>query len=130
MAGRAHHGSSLLSLEDFVATTLRDLEIPAGSTVEFVVDVLGGPASLTGYTGRLAMRELRTDAETLAEIGPSNITVNPGTRQVTVRIPSSETATYDWVRGVYDLLLTGPSADAWRLVEGRVTVSAPVTREV
>lgn len=106
---------------------MRDLEIPGGSTVEFVVDVIGGPSTLVGYTGRLHIKELRTDLITLAEIEGSAITVNPVTRQVTVRIPSSETATWLWERGVYDLLITGPTGDGWRLVEGRVTNSLPVT---
>lgn len=107
----------------------RDFEIPAGGTLEFVVDVIGGPATLTGYTGSMQIRALRTDDEVLAEIPPSAIVVNDGTRQVTVRIPSSETKTYTWRRGVYDLLITGPTNDAWRLVEGQVTNSLPVTRE-
>lgn len=113
-----------------MAAAQRDLEIPAGSTVEFVVDVIGGPPSLSGYTGRMDIRALREDEETLAEISGGNITVNPGTRQVTVRIPSSETKTYAWRRGVYDLLITHSDGTAWRLVEGRVTNSIPVTREV
>lgn len=111
-----------------MAVAQRDFEIPGGSTVEFVVDVIGGPASLVEYTGKLDIRELRTDEEVLASVGSEFITVNPTTRQVTVRIPSSETDGYTWERGVYDLLITGPNGDAWRLVEGRVTNSLPVTR--
>jgi hypothetical protein len=107
----------------------RDLEIPARSTVEFVVDVLGGPASLVGYTGAMQIRELRTDADPIAELSPSNFTVNAVTRQVTVRIPGADTAAYDFRRGVYDVYITGPGGDSWRLVEGRVTVSQSVTRE-
>lgn len=113
-----------------MAAAQRDFEIPAGATLEFVVDVVDGPDDLTGYTGAMQIRALRTDEEVLAEVPPSAITINPGTRQVTVRIPSSETDGYAWRRGVYDLLITGPSGDAWRLVEGRVTNSLPVTREV
>lgn len=107
----------------------RDIEIPAGDTLEFVVDVQGGPASLVGYTGSMHIRALRTDVDPLAVVPPSSITVNAATRQVTVRIPSSETETYTWRRGVYDLRITGASGDAWRLVEGRVTNSQAVTRE-
>lgn len=107
----------------------RDLEIPAGSTVEFVVDVLGGPTSMTGYVGSMQIRQLRTDPLPVAELAPGNITVNPTTRQVTVRIPGGDTALYDFRRGVYDLYITGPGGDPWRLVEGRVTVSQSVTRE-
>ncbi len=111
-----------------MAVAQRDIEIPGGSTLEFIVDVIGGPATLTGYTGSMQIRELRLDLDLLAEVPESCIVVNPTTRQVTVRIPSSETETYAWERGVYDLLITGPTGDAWRLVEGRVTNSLPVTR--
>lgn len=112
-----------------MAVATRDFEIPAGSTVKFVVDVIGGPDDLAGYTGKLQIRELRNDIIPLVVLDPSNIVVNSGTRQVTVTIPGAESATYDWRRGVYDLLITGPLGDPWRLVEGRVTLSQAVTRE-
>lgn len=111
-----------------MAVAQRDFEIPAGGTVEFIVDVIGGPADLTGYTGAMQIRELRSDIVALADIGPADITVDVPNRQVTVRIPSDVTSTFLWERGVYDVKITGPDG-AWRLVEGRVTNSLPVTRE-
>jgi len=108
--------------------TLHDLEIPVGQVVDFVVDVVGGPADLTGYVGSMMIRELRTDAVPVATVSPGAIVVNPNTRQVSVRIPSSETETYDFRRGVYDLIITGPAEDEWRLIEGRVVNSLAVTR--
>lgn len=105
-----------------------DLEVPGGGTVEFTVDLVGGPADITGYTGSMQIRELRSDAVPLATIDLSNFTVNQATRQVTVRIPSSITSGWTWERGVYDLYITGPSTDAWRVAEGRVTNSIAVTR--
>lgn len=112
-----------------MAVAQRDFEIPAGGTVEFIVDVIGGPTDLTGYTGAMHIRELRSDILPLVEVDPDGIAVDEVNRQVTVRIASAQTATFDWERGVYDLVITGPSADSWRLVEGRVTNSIPVTRE-
>lgn len=111
-----------------MAAAQYDFEIPNGGTVDFVVDVVGGPTDLTGYTGEMQIRELRADILPLATIDPSNITVNGTTRQVRVRIPSSQTAGFDWERGVYDVKITGPGSDAWRIVEGRVTNSQAVTR--
>lgn len=105
-----------------------DLEIPAGTNVEFVVDVVGGPASLTGYTGAMKIRELRSDELPLAEVSPESIVVNPSTRQVAVTILGTETAAYDWRRGVYDVVISGPLGD-WLLVEGRVINYPIVTRE-
>ena len=111
-----------------MAAAQYDFEIPRGGTVDFVVDVVGGPADLTGYTGSMMIRELRADNVPLATVPPDGITVNGTTRQVRVRIPSSETVGYEWQRGVYDVYITGPSTDAWRIVEGRVTNSQAVTR--
>jgi hypothetical protein len=110
-------------------TAYRDLKIPGGGTVEFVVDVLGGPTDLTSYVGSMQFRELREDEEVLAEVSAQDITVNHLTRQVTVKIPSDETSSYDWKRGVYDLFITGPSGDRWQLVQGRVIHALAVTRE-
>lgn len=108
--------------------TDQDLEIPTGQVLDFVVDVIGGPADLTGYTGSMMIRELRDDVAPLATVSPGAIVVNPNTRQVSVRIPSNETGTYLFRRGVYDLIITGPSGDEWRLIEGRVVTSLAVTR--
>lgn len=112
-----------------MTTTQRDFVIPAGSVLEFVVDVIGGPDDLAGYTGAMQIRELRSDEDVLAEVPTDAIEVDAVNRQVTVRIPSEDTATYTWRRGVYDLVITGPEGDQWRLVEGRVTNSLAVTRE-
>lgn len=112
-----------------MAITNRDLDIRTDGTTEFVVDVIGGPTDLTGYAGAMMIRELRNDIIPLAEVGPGNITINANTRQVRVRIPSSETAGYAWRRGVYDLKITGPGGDAWILVQGRVTNARAITRE-
>lgn len=108
--------------------TAQDFEIPVGQVLDFVVDVLGGPADLNGYVGSMEVRVLRSDLVSVATVSPGAITVNPLTRQVSVRIPSAETETYGFRRGVYDLIITGPSGDEWRLIEGRVVTSLAVTR--
>jgi hypothetical protein len=105
-----------------------DLDVPVGGTVEFTVDVVGGPVDFAGYTGSMQIRELRSDTDPLVTIDSSNITVNGPTRQVTVRIPSSITSGWTWERGVYDVYITGPGNDAWRVAEGRVVNSFAVTR--
>jgi hypothetical protein len=109
-----------------VGAALYTIEVQG--TVEFTVDVVGGPADLTGYAGSMMIRELRDDLVPLLTLDPSNITVNPGTRQVTVKIPSSVADTFTWHRGVYDVYITGPGSDRWRIVQGRVVNSQPVTR--
>lgn len=111
-----------------MAAAYRDLAIRAGITCEFVVDVVGGPATLDGYSGAMQIRELRNDILPIAEVPADAITVNGSTRQVTVRIPGTASASWSWVRGVYDLRIDGPLGD-WLLVEGRATNSPAVTRE-
>lgn len=106
-----------------------DLLIPGGGTLEFVIDVIGGPAALDGYVGSMHIREVREAETPLAIVPPEGIVVNAGTRQVKVTIPSSETETYEWRRGVYDVRITGPAEDDWILAEGRATLKLAVTRE-
>jgi hypothetical protein len=105
-----------------------DLVIPQASQYRFVINVVGGPASLVGYTGKMQIRESPESEEVLADLGPSEITVNDVTKQVVVTIPSTLSATYTWNLGVYDLYIVGGGGDEWRLVEGNVRLSLTVTR--
>jgi hypothetical protein len=111
--------------------TNKDLQIPRGQTIEFIVDVLGGPVSIEGYTGSMMIRELRHDAEPVTVVPAECFSCNAATRQVTAKIPGEVTTTIDLGEhgGVYDLLITGPLGDGWRLLEGRVYSSLAVTRE-
>jgi hypothetical protein len=104
------------------------LEIEQGSECVFTVLVTGGPGTLTGYTGEMQIRELKSSTETLYEVAESNITFDTGNRTVTVRIPGEDTAEFDWDRGVYDVRIVGLDAP-WRIVEGKITVDHWVTRE-
>lgn len=103
------------------------LEIEQGSDCVFSVSVLGGPGTLTGYVGAMQIREMKDSTEVLYEVDPANITFDAGNRIVTVRLPAADTATFDWDRGVYDVLITG--IDSWRICEGKVTIDHWVTRE-
>jgi hypothetical protein len=105
-----------------------DIIIPKGGTYRLVVNVVGGPVDLTGYTGAMQIRKYKESDEVLAEVDTGDIDVDSGNRQVVVTIPSIDTATYDFDSGVYDVLLQGPSDD-WRIVEGNVRISGSVTRE-
>jgi hypothetical protein len=104
------------------------LDIEQGSELVFNVSVIGGPGTLTGYVGAMQIRSMKSDPTTLYEVDPDNITFDTGNRIVTVRIPATDTATFSWDRGVYDVLISGIS-DAWRICEGRVTIDHSVTRE-
>lgn len=104
------------------------LEIEQGADCVLNVSVTGGPDSLSGYTGAMQIRSLKTDPVVLYEVDPANIGFDAGNRVVTVRIPAADTATFTWDRGVYDVRIS--SADsAWRIAEGKITVDHWVTRE-
>ena len=104
--------------------------IDEGSVHAFVVNVVGGPASIENYVGSMQIRATKEDTELLAEVNPNSITVNHLTRQVTVVIPNEDTVAYEWSGvAVYDLYIEGPDGDRWRLVEGTIRISREVTRE-
>jgi hypothetical protein len=110
--------------------TTYDLDIRAGGTTEFVVDVIGGPSSLSGYTGLIQFRPIRGSVEVLGEVEPPNIVVNDITSQVTVRIPGELSLEWDFSHAVYDLLLSHVSGDPWVLVQGHVRLYPFITSEV
>lgn len=111
-----------------MATTKYDVRIPQSGTWRYVVGVEGGPDDLTGYVGKMEIRETASDAVALATIQGGQVVVNPNTRQVVVTVPSSVTATYTWSEAKYDLYVIGPTGDRWRVVEGNIRLSLTVTR--
>jgi hypothetical protein len=110
-------------------TTRLDLVVPEGGMFQFVVTVVGGPVSLTGYVGHMQMKRSKVDVVPTLDIGAGAIAVNDGTRQVVVTLADELTENFPWERGVYDLYLIGPTDDRWRLVEGTVTIDSTVTTE-
>lgn len=105
------------------------LTLVQGSDFQLVVTVVGGPASLTGYTGAMQIRSSKTATETLYEVPSGKIAINNGTRQVTVTLPWTETVDFEWDNGLYDLVITSADqVDAYRIVEGKVSVDHSVTR--
>jgi hypothetical protein len=112
-------------------TTKNDITIPQAGTFVFVVDVVGGPDSLAGYTADMQIREVKASTDTLADLPTSYFTVDDVNRQVVLEIPDEDTAIYDWARpAVYDIYIEGPSGDRWRLIEGVAHLNKTVTREV
>lgn len=107
-------------------TAKLNLIIPTNADLRMVVDVVGGPESLAGYTGHMQIRSTTASAAALADYD-TEITIDPGNRLVSLVVPASETSTYTWDRGVYDLVITGLDG-TYRLVQGAVSVSPAVTR--
>lgn len=92
----------------------------------------GTPATavnLTGYTARLQVRTSVDSASTVLELTTSNGGITLGGAAGTVALAATATATTALSAGyyVYDLELVS-GATVTRLLEGRVSVSAEVTR--
>ena len=112
-----------------MTATRLPITIEQGSDFELVVTVVGGPSDLTGYTGSMQIRSVKSSTTVLYSVPQNKISVNNSVRQVTVTLPWTETVDWTWDGGVYDLVITSADeVDAWRLVEGRVTVDHSVTR--
>ena len=105
-----------------------DITIEQGSDFQLVVTVVGGPVSLTGYTGAMQIRPGKESSTLLYDVSPSAITVDAANRQVVVTLPWTESVDFDWDGGVYDLVIE--SADTLhrpRIAEGKVTIDHSVT---
>jgi hypothetical protein len=104
------------------------IEIEQGSNFQMVISVVGGPDDLTGYTGAMQIRDLKSSSALLYEA--TSIAIAPVNRLVTVTIPFTDTVGFGWTRGNYDVLITaGDDSAAYRIAEGKVTVDHSVTRE-
>jgi hypothetical protein len=112
-----------------MGATQLPIEIEQGADFDLLVAVVGGPDDLTGWTGRMQIRELKASADVLYET-IAGVTINVGADTVAIHVPCTETVTFDWDRGVYDVLITsGDATSAHRIVEGKVTLDRAVTRE-
>jgi len=106
------------------------ITIPQGTSWGIAWPILddGEPADLTGWTVLAQVRETAESAEVLHEWGTlrANATVSGG--QVTLYVQPTDSATWTWRRGVYDVELTAPDGTVYRISEGPVYVSPEVTR--
>ena len=107
-----------------------NIEIEQGADFQMAVLVVGGPVSLTGYTGAMQIRQMKSSTEVLYEVSPDDITVDDPSRTVTVKIPYRDTAGFLWNNAAYDVyIISGDESDAYRVAEGKVTMDYSVTRE-
>lgn len=107
-----------------------DLLIEQGATFdqEFIwKDSTGTPIDLTGYTARMKIRQLKTDAEIISLTSSSGITIASG-GSITILITATQTAALPTCRGRYDLELQDSTGVVTRLLQGDVEISAEVTR--
>lgn len=106
-----------------------DITIEQGSDFQLVVTVVGGPVSMTGYTGKMQIRPGKGSAELRYDVATSAITVDSTNRQVVVDLPWTETNGFSWDSGMYDLVIvSSDQADVWRVAEGKAIVDHSVTK--
>jgi hypothetical protein len=88
------------------------------------------PIDLTGFTAEMQIRSNIQSATVLYTASTANgdIVLGGIDGTVVLTIAATDTAAFDWTRGVYDMNLTSSGGVVTRLVQGSVVVSPEVTR--
>ena len=86
------------------------------------------PVDLTGYTADLKIRQTVNSPTVIYEASTTNgaIVLGGTAGTIALTIPASATATFTFVRGVYNLTLTSAAGVVTRLLQGSVIVSPSV----
>lgn len=112
----------------------KDLYIEQGATFEFSLvwtDDADAPKDLTGYQGRMQIRE-KVDSETalvsLTSSPAAGITIVGAEGRVNIVISDDQTMALNIKKGVYDLEVESGTGTVYRLLQGAVTVDPNVTR--
>jgi hypothetical protein len=111
-----------------VAATRLDLVIEQGADFDLVVDVEDDDRSasdLSGWAAQLQARESLAAATAVIDMEPD---VSSTDSTVVIHIPAADTAGYEWLSAVYDLVITDGTA-VRRLLQGQISVDPAVTRD-
>lgn len=90
----------------------------------------GLPINLTGWTAKAQIRPARDSSTLLHELTSAGGTILLGVDgKVTFKIAGSVSALWTWIgtEARFDCLLTGPTSQLIRMVEGKVLVSPNTT---
>lgn len=86
------------------------------------------PIDLTGWSAAMMIRDTYGGSVLLSLSSPSSgITVGTSNGLVSIVIDKATTGGFTWSDGVYDVVLTDPSANAYRMVEGTIHINPGVT---
>jgi predicted ABC-class ATPase len=109
----------------------RDFTIEQGATFEqrFILKRLGVLLDLTGYSARMQLRQAVESAAIALELTTENARIEL-TPEGTMRwiVDAVTTAALPRTGYVYDTELVDPTGKVDRIFEGKVTISAEVTR--
>lgn len=108
------------------------LIIQQGSDFSHTISLQNSDGSvfvLSGYTGRMQIREVVGGSTVLAELSSANgrLTINGLAGQITLTLTNVLTAAMTWHSGVYDLEITSGTGVITRIMEGAATLSPEVT---
>lgn len=113
-------------------TPVYDIIIPQGSTYTLQItwrDSANALINLTGYTARMMARtEAAATATIFSLTSASEITLGGVAGTVLITIPAASTLALTAGDYVYDLEVVSGGGLVYRLVKGRCTVDAEVTR--
>lgn len=107
-----------------------DILIEQGATYqqEFVwKDSAGTPVDLSTYSGRMQVRQLKTEAILLNLTEGSGVTLGSD-GSINIFVSATVTSALPLVPARYDLELEDSTGIVTRLLQGDVTISAEVTR--
>lgn len=110
-----------------------DIEIEQGATWSLLLtykDGAGNVVDLTGYTARMQARPFARSPKIILERSTQAGTILLGGQAgtVTIKATAAETAALKAGTGAYDVELYSPIATTIRLIQGKFTISAEVTR--
>ena len=114
-----------------ITPTTYNFTLPQGSTWDDVwtLKVAGTPYNLTGCTARLQFRKSPSSPTTALSItSSSGITLGGSAGTITFNVTDTMTSAIDSGIYVYDLEIETAGGVTSRWVEGKVNVSAEVTR--
>ena len=134
--------ANALREKDFNPVTIVDattLEINSINAAGFKPYVSGGilqfntPVSLTGYTGRLQIKDkvggtvLASTEAGDAPLNILNVALDTAHSTITITISATATAGLTWAKGVYELEMVSPTGVVTAILSGKVTVAKEVT---
>lgn len=81
----------------------------------------GTAIDLTGATVSAKIKQRETDTSAILTFNANVISAADG--QIRIELTPAQTASIGWTSGIYDILVTFPSGDVVKYIEGNVTIS-------
>lgn len=110
-----------------------NITIEQGATFQLAVtlrDDLGALLDLTGYSGRMQIRQSVSSSTVLAELTSANgrVVITPASGLVELNLEASATSALPASSLVYDLELESSGGFVLRALQGAITIDPEVTR--